>query len=155
MPRAKIYVSPVDDEIDGNSVVKYARAARRASTMRNIGTEIIYNAANTWALTVLFSTDDLAPAVTAIEADTTCVDLFEGQADADAINIGALINRLGQITVSQVPAAMRNRINTRLTNLGVDTTPITGTWTLRQVLRYAIQSLNSNATEDNVGVRSG
>ena len=155
MPNARIYVSPVDIETDGATSVYIARAARLSSAQPGTSTEIIYNATKTWAVTVLFAQTDLAPAIAAIEADPDCRDLFEGQADAEAINLNALMTRLGQITVAQVPVAFRTRVNTRLTNLGVDTAPIGLTWTLRRVVRYALQTLNTNATEDIVGVRSG
>lgn len=71
--------------------------------------------------------------LTAIEADPQCVDIFEKLTNAVGTR-AEVISWLKTHAVADVPAAMRTRISTRLSALGIDTTGITLTTTLWDVV---------------------
>lgn len=63
---------------------------------------------------------------TAIDADAECVDIFERLSDVSGANTKPeIIAWLKSKNVGDYPAAVRNRIQNRLTAIGVDTTGIT------------------------------
>lgn len=72
---------------------------------------------------------------TAIDADPECVDILERLSDVSGANTRQeLAAWLKSRTVADVPAAARNRIQNRLTAIGVSTTGITLQTTLWDVV---------------------
>lgn len=55
-------------------------------------------------------------------------------------------------TVNQLPAAVRNRLKTALTNRGIDTSDLTGATPLRLILRRIGRSMQSSFHEDLVDI---
>ena len=87
---------------------------------------------------------------TAINADPQCVDVLERLSDVSGANTRQEIAAwLKSRTVGDVPAAARNRIQNRLTTLGVSTTGITLQTTLWDVLLRVYRTIEPvNQMED-------
>ena len=98
----------------------------------------------TWAL-VRVDTDDY----TAIDADADCIDVLEKITDIAGITKSEIVTWLKARTVADVPAAMRNRINNRLTAIGVSATGITLSTPLWEVLVRVFRAIEPiNRLED-------
>lgn len=86
----------------------------------------------TWCLCVGF-----ADSWTAVDADATCVKLFESADMPDTLATKAAVRQfLASKTVGSIPSARRTAIRNRLTPRGMDVTWITGATTLLEVFRY-------------------
>lgn len=59
-----------------------------------------------------------------IDADTDNRDVFEALTDTAGTSRATIVNWLKNTNVGSIPAARRNSIQTRLTNLGIDLTGI-------------------------------
>lgn len=95
----------------------------------------------TWALTVVVSSD-----FTAIDADTTCDDLFGGDLPAGINSRADLKAFLKSNTVADVPLARRNAIIAVLDKYGIDRTDFTGATPLWRVFQRVVSTLFDRAT---------
>ena len=87
--------------------------------------------------------------LTAIDADAQCVDVLEKLTDVAGSSRSEVVVWLKTHTVADVPAAARNRINTRLQNVGIDTSGITLATTLYQVIELVFrQHVPSGSLDD-------
>lgn len=92
-----------------------------------------------WCLLVARSAD-----WTAADAVAGAVKLFDSQDLPDSINTFPELKAFLQSkTVGDIPTARRQALNTRLTARGIDTSPITLSWTWARVLKYICTHLNS------------
>lgn len=101
-----------------------------------------------WCLTIVRA-DDWAQA----NADASLERLFGIDLPDTVDTFAELKTFLQSKTVSDIPVARRQALNTRLTNRGIDTSQITLQTTWWQVLRGIQKMLNNNAALGNDGPR--
>lgn len=91
---------------------------------------------STWALAAVRAAD-----FTAIDADTTCDDLFQGDLPANVNTRDDLAAYLRSRTISDVPLARRTAITAVLDKYAVDRTDFTGQTPLWRVLQRVVSTL--------------
>jgi hypothetical protein len=137
----RYYICPVIG--DGTSANPYRPKVRNYPTIET--SAAIDFALRNWCLVRVLAND-----FTAIDADAECVDLFERLSDVSgATTKSEIVSWLKAHTVGDVPAAARNRIQDRLTAIGVSTTGITLQTTLWEVVIRIYRTLEPvNRLED-------
>lgn len=146
------YICPIIG--DGNSLATAYRpkVSDTLSGVANVGIHSTWlkgidgRPSKTWCICVVN-----AASLTTVDADSTVVDIFEQLTDAAGISKAAVENWLKTHTVGDVPAAARTRIQTRLTNAGIDITGITLSTRLWDVLLRVYRIHDANSPMENLG----
>lgn len=87
-----------------------------------------------------------------IDGDSACVDVFEKLSDSFGVTADDVIGELKIRTLGQFTAGVRNRVLNRISSMGVDTTGLTTTSTLHEVLTRVMQAQDGGVL-DNMKVR--
>lgn len=133
----RYYVCPVDSvEIAPGSGEFYRRP--RVMSYPTVRTAAAVKPGATWALVVVQAT---AAQFSAIDADSTCVDVLEKLSDlSGATDRAGIVAWLKSRSVGSVSAAVRTRVRNRLTAMGIDVSSLTNASTFFDVLKLAFDS---------------